>query len=278
MEVLAAQGARYLASMLPIVRRRVRSKKAVGQGVGRLTAPGERCRLIKVIGRTRNGRQASVCAFVPSCPTPFETSPACGVNFDLYQLQLSARGIAPGPDCGTALVAGEHAIERLFLRLNTLDLGAVFDELHNAMLLALPVMLAGRTRGLRQMALPTAGGAFLCDLPPSGGCMVAKTWIADGALGRRWHPVVACVRDVVQGAGAGGERALAEFLALGVDGSLAEQPHALRRRLQDVFAGIPWLSEPYAPRPDPVGQHWTDARKAANAENIAGPAGNPQPG
>jgi hypothetical protein len=265
--VLAAQGDRYRAGMLPIVQRRLRSKKSLSKVVEKLTQLGERCRLAQVIGKTPNGRQVSVCPLVPVRLLPSEQCRKDVVSFDLYQLLISVRGAGLGPDWGTALAASEHAIERLFLRLNTLDLGAVYDELHDAMLLAMPIALAGRALGLKQVALPTSSGAFLCDLPATGRELIAKTWISDCTLGARWTPVAMRIRQVVEEVG--GDRAAAEFLALGSNGPLAEQSHPLRSGLERALAGFGWLEEEYVPRPDPVGDQWASARAAANAASMA---------
>ena len=176
--VLAAQGDRYRSAFGPIFNRRFRSKKTIKQVVGQLTSLGERCHLIQVIGTTPNGRLVSVCPFVP-VRLPREEHRRRGIiAFDFYQVIVSVRGARPGDDWGMRLGACEHAIERLFLRLNTLDLGAVSEELHDAMLLASPVSIAGRTLGLRQLALPTSSGTFLCDLTPGSGEITAKTWIS----------------------------------------------------------------------------------------------------
>jgi|APFre7841882724_1041349.scaffolds.fasta_scaffold10890_1 hypothetical protein len=265
--VLAAQGDRYRAGLAPIFRRRFRSKKTVTQVVARLERLGERCRLIQVIGRTPNGRLVSVCPFVPVRLFPEDHRRRGIVGFDLYQLVVSVRGALPGPDWGPQLAASEHAIERLFLRLNTLDLGAVSEELHDAVLLAIPAVIAGRALGLRQLALPTSSGAFLCDLTADRGQVIAKTWLSDCALGTRWNLVVAQVRDAVLATG--GVETVAGFLAMGMDGPLAGQPHALVEALQQALAPFGWLREEYTPRPDPVGTTWTNAREAANSEDAA---------
>jgi hypothetical protein len=265
--VLVSQGERHRAGFAPIFHRRFRSKKTVNQVVARLENLGERCRLIQVIGRTPNGRLVSVCQFVP-VRLPKETDRKDGVlGFDFYQVIVSVRGAVPGTDCGIRLAACEHAIERLFQRLNTLDLGAVSEELHDAMLLAIPVAIAGRALGLRQLALPTSSGAFLCDLTAGDGKVVAKTWLSDCALGTRWNPVVARVRDAVRATG--DVEALAGFLAMGMNGPLVDQPHPLALALQQALAPFGWLREVYTPRPDPIGERWANAREAANCQSEA---------
>ena len=265
--VLSAQGDRYRAGFAPIFRRRFHSKKAVTQVVSQLANLGERCRLIQVIGRTPNGRQASVCQFVPVRLSHEDHWKDGIVGFDFYQVIVSVRGAIPGPDFGTQLAACEHAIERLFLRLNTLDLGAVLEELHDAMLLAMPAAIAGCALGFRQLALPTSSGAFLCDLWAGSGQVVAKTWLSDCALGTRWSPVVIRVRDAVRVTG--GVEALAGFLAMGMNGPLAAQPHPLVAALQQALSPFGWLKDEYTPRPDPIGARWANAREAANAEDAA---------
>ena len=261
--VLASQGDKYRAGLAPIFRRRFRTKKAVNQSVSRLEKLGERCRLIQVIGRTPNGRQVSVCQFVPIRLASEHRSEDGSIGFELNQVIVSVRGVTPGADSGVQLAACDHAIERLFQRLRTLDLGAVSDELHDAMLLAVPAAIAGRTLGLRQLALPTSSGAFLCDLRADSGQVVAKTWLSECVLGARWSPVVARVRDAIRDAG--GADALAGFLAMGMDGPLTGQPHPLLDGMRHALAPFGWLKDEYVARPDPVGEHWAGAREAANS-------------
>lgn len=262
--VLAAQGDRYRAGFASVFYRRYRTKKSVNKAVSMLGSLGERCRLIQVIGRTPNRRQVSVCQFVPTRLADERRWEDGSVGFELGQLIVSVRGVALGADSGVQLAACDHAIERLFLRLNTLDLGAVYDELHDALLLAVPAAIAGHNLGLRQLALPTSSGAFLCDLRADDRQLIAKTWLSDCVLGARWSPVVTRVRDAVRAAG--GVDALAGFLAMGMNGPLPEQSHPLPEGMRHALAPFGWLKDEYAPRPDPVGERWANAREAANAD------------
>ena len=83
----------------------------------------------------------------------------------------------------------------------------------------------------------------------------------------RWNAVVARVRDAVRVTG--GVEALAGFLAMGMNGPLLAQPHPLVEALQQALAPFGWLKDEYAPRPDPVGERWANARGAANAGHMA---------
>lgn len=255
--VLDEQGRRYY-SQLRSMSRRICNKKGLGQYVRDVALLGERSRLIQVVGKTPNERQACICQFVPS-----RSASEREIRFDLCQYVFSIRGAIPGQDWRTAVVVNEHAVERLFLRLDTLDLGAVFDELHDAMLLAIPTAMVARSLGLRQVALPSSSGTFLCDVGDSDG-LIARTWLSESSLNGRWHPVVRGVRDAI--GAAGGERLLAEFLALGIAGPLADQVHTVPTLLHDVFGRFEWLHEPYSRRPDPAGEVWEQARRAAEAD------------
>lgn len=259
--VLSDQGEKYWSSLKPVLRRRTGSKKVVRQVVTSFREAGERARLIQVIGSTPNERLACVCPFVPSRVAPCAQVPGGGVAFDAIPFHVSVRGIAPGCDATDVLAAAEHAIERLFLRMNTLDLGAVFDELHDAVLLARPIAGVARGLGMRQLALPTSSGAFLCDVPETG-FVVARTWLSTGQLGPRWGPVVDVVRNAVDVAGA--ERGLAGLVVQRLAGEADESSNALCASLASALRHFAWLQQAYAPRPDPVGQAWIAAREAAN--------------
>lgn len=264
--VLAAQGNRYRAESLPILRRRIRSKKSLSREAADLVQVGEHCRLIQVIGKSPNGRQVTIGQFVPDRVQRFGDHSVAAIRFDLWQYVLSTRGMSPGPDWGRALVANEHAVERLFLRLNTLDLGLVSTELHDAMLLALPLAAVGRLLGLQQLALPTSSGAFLCDLPSGRDYMIAKTWVGNGGLGARWEPVVSRLRSAV--VGAGGETSLAECVAIGTTAALSDSESPLSANLTNALATFTWLRTPYTERDDPVGEMWKQARLAAERAEV----------
>lgn len=79
--------------------------------------------------------------------------------------------------------------------------------------------------------------------------------------------MVARVREAVRAAG--GTQGLASFLAMGMNGPLAVQAHPLVTSLQEALALFGWLREEYAPRADPVGERWANAREAANSEDVA---------
>ena len=266
--VLSEQGDKYWSSLMSILRRRTGSKKAVRQAVAGLRNIGERAKLIQVIGSTPNERLACVWPFVPSRIAPCEQVPGGGVAFDAIPFHVSVRGIFPGDSQG-ALAVAEHALERLYQRMNTLDLDAVSDELHDAMLLARPIAIVARHLGLRQLALPTSSGAFLCDVPQAG-CVVARTWLSNCQLGPRWTPVDDAVRSAVQASGS--ERGLATFIARGLDGPLADQSHPLLDNLEASLARFAWLQQAYTTRPDPVGELWAAAREAANQPDAGRPA------
>ncbi len=251
--VLGAQGARYRAGLLDVIRPRVCNKKAITRATHEFTQLGERTKLIQVIGATPNQRQITVCQFVPDVLAgDGQRRPALRVV--LHQFMITRRGIQAGPDFGVALIATDHAVERLFLRLNTMDLGAVVAELHDAMLLALPLWAVGLPLCLRQVALPTSSGTFLCDLDPQRSFLCAKTWIPYSTLGPRWAPVATAISSAV--AAAGGPASVAATLSVGVAQSLDDEDNALFGQLGDALASYPWLRETYAPRSDPLKDAW----------------------
>lgn len=133
------------------------------------------------------------------------------------------------------------------------------DRYVDARLLALILQAAASELHLRQVALPTSSGTFLCHLDDGASTLRARTWIDNDSMGPRWTPLVAGLRSAI-GAG-GGEPALALALSKGMAASREEDPelHAAVRRLLERHA---WLREPYVRRPEPVGEKWDRARRA----------------
>ena len=164
-------------------------------------------------------------------------------------------------DAPPVLAVNEHALERLFQRLNVFDPAAVKDELHDAICMALYLVNAARRARLSQVVLPTRSGAFLCSVEPAG--LVAKTWIAESAGPCRHADPMRLARDYFTELG--GEEGLgAEIGALPIHAplSIIEAPAGLVRAL----SGITWLKEAYVRRPDPVGEVWMRARVQQEAE------------
>lgn len=254
LDVLARQGERYRTGLVDVLPQRARSKKSICRARQSFIDLGERTKLIQVIGSTANDRQVTVCQFVPHVVAVPDGPRRPALCFVLHQYVIGRHGIQPGPDCGVALTASAHAVERLFLRLNTLALDAVVAELQDAMLLALPLWTVGLSLRLRQVALPTSSGVFICDLDPHRPYLTAKTWIGHAGLGPRWASVVAALaRALVAG---GGVAALAEALGSGIGAALDDERSVVFAQLAEALASFPWLREPYVPRPDAVGDAW----------------------
>ena len=164
---LEAQGARFEEGLASIDRPRVKTKKELRWRLKQLARLGEMACVAQVIGRTQNERDASISQFVPYRVSAKRSTRRKQLRFYLLQTMFSVRrGIAPGSDSGDVLEVEEHAVERLFLRLQTLALHSVADELRDAMLLTLPLTEVAERLSLRQIALPTSRGAFLCDYSP----------------------------------------------------------------------------------------------------------------
>jgi hypothetical protein len=111
---LGDQGMRYRQCIRPIVRQRVRTKKGVTKTVNALRVLGERTSLIQTIGSSPNGRHVCVCHFVPFLEEDAEGRRR-NVAFTLHQFRVEVDGLVAGRDYGSAIVATEHAVERLFL-------------------------------------------------------------------------------------------------------------------------------------------------------------------
>jgi len=229
-----------------------------------LAGIGEACCLTQVIGNHPKWRWASSCAFIPYVQqledSTERTMAFLAIRTYSHVDRISLVDLKPVP----VLTVNEHALERLFQRLNVLDPAAVKEELHDAICMAVYLLNAARRSRLNQVVLPTHSGAFLCSVEAAG--LVAKTWIAaSGEPCRRTEPMRLARHYFAE---AGGEQGLgAEIGSLPIDVplSMIEPPHGLTQAL----SGIAWLQEPYLRRADPVGDAWHRAREQQQCESRA---------
>jgi hypothetical protein len=259
---LEAQGDRFAARLGGIHCQHVKTKKQLRQAVEALIRLGEATHLVQVVGRTPNERYALISQFVPHIVAVDHGIDRKELRFYLMQTELSVRrGVADGDDCGDVLAVDGHAVERLFLRLQTAQLPTVADELWDALLFALPLAEVAARLQLQQIALPTSSGAFLCDYDLEQYLVRAKTWLAAGAMGSRWTPVCSLVRNVIEEFG--GANALASLLGAGVKQTIAQSDCGLFEALTTALSNVAWLKEKYSPRSDRVGEMWQAARRQA---------------
>jgi hypothetical protein len=264
---LEAQGTLFKSGLRPIVaRRRLGTKKALRNRVGELARLGQAAHLVQVIGQTPNERDVLTSQFVPYTVGAIPGSGRKQLRFYLVQTMFSVRrGIWRGSDSGDVLAVDEHAVERLFLRLKTLALSSVADELRDAMLFTLPLTEVAERLTLRQIALPTSNGAFLCHYDSESRILLAKTWLAADAMGSRWS----CVRSVIREATErfGGEEELARLFGIGMKRSIADGDCGVIEGLMSALANVRWLKEQYISRPDLVGDNWEAAKHQAITAN-----------
>lgn len=260
---LEAQGIAFQSGLRPIVvPRRLKTKKVLRSRIGELARLGESAHLVQVIGRTPNERDASTSQFVPYTVAAIRGSSRKQLRFYLLQTMFSVRlGIWRGSDSGDVLEVDEHAVERLFLRLNTLTLASVADELRDAMLFTLPLTEVAERLSLRQIALPTSKGAFLCHYDPESRILLAKTWLPADAMGPRWDYVRRAIRETNEKCG--GEEELARLFGTGMKRAIADGDCRAVERLVSSLSKILWLKEEYLPQPDVVGDIWDAAKRQA---------------
>lgn len=261
---LEAQGDRFRSGINAVVWRRVRTKKGLRCSVSKLARLGEMARLVQVIGRTQNERDAVISQFVPSNVSCNRSSSRKRLRFYLMQTVFSVRrGIGPGSDSGDVLEVDEHAVERLFLRLQTLALHMVADELRDAMLLTLPLTEVAERLGLRQIVLPTSNGAFLCHYGSDSRLILAKTWLPADGMGSRWGSVRSLICEANDNFG--GDNELARLLGAGIKRSIADGECGVINGLMSALSKVRWLNDQYVPRPDVTGDLWEAAKRQALA-------------
>lgn len=232
-------------------------RHAIRRGAEALRIAGESCYLTQVVAAHPKHRWASTCAFVPEVLTgegPNARELAfCTVRtyFHVDRVPLIVRE-------GVHILAiHEHAVERMFLRLNVMDAADVREEIHDAVLLAPLLLPASRKAKRRQAVLPTRSGAFLCCVKEDGG-LVAKTWVQPGDGPCRHAGPIATARQFLEQIG--GELGIGRTVGeMPINFALDSLPAA--EELADRLASVGWLAEPYAARQDPVGDVWRRARE-----------------
>jgi len=224
---------------------------------------GERSGLSQVLGHHPKWRWAIVAAFLP-LPGHFEKAhdsnrTICYYLFPIH-LHVEKRGLMPTSPV-PILEIREHAFERMFQRLNSMDPEAVKDEIHEALCLSPHLLAASRSLGLRQAILPTKSGAFLCGLDPSARAIQANTWIP--YQGNECRKEQAAVAIAHSHASLGGPRLLAETIAALPYGSTLYQVETLPE-IESVLRQFPWLRDPHEPRIDHEAEIWKMARTLAD--------------
>jgi hypothetical protein len=250
-DLAKAYGARVGTVLAGIPRKR----HAVQEKIGDLTIAGEKAYLAQVVSSHPKWRWASTCAFIPYVR---EQDAASERIVAFLPLRTYIHVDRPGtfdPNVTAVLAVSEHAIERLFQRLNARESVAVREELHDAIFMAIHLLNAARQARLLQVVLPTQSGAFLCSVDANG--LVAKTWIASPEAPCRHTEPARLAKEYFRVAG--GEHGLGAAIgALPMEAplSLIDPPEGLPAALSQIA----WLREPYSRRADPVGDAWRNAR------------------
>lgn len=254
---------RYAAECRRILSGIPHKRHGVQSILNRLTVVGERCLLTQVVGGHPRWRWASTCAFIPEVESAPGSERNRSINFRAARTYVHINRVPQGGlERAVVLTVQEHAVERLFLRLNVLDAAAVREEMHDAMCLAVPVLSACAALGLKQVALPTRSGAFLCSIDGEHQSLIAKTWIPKSNEPGRHTAVVGAIDAYYTRAG--GEQAVGmELISIPYDMPLTSHPAA--DEFVAALAPFSWLKDPYSPRRDPVGAAWRGARSHAHA-------------
>lgn len=259
----------HLVGCKSILARMPRRRRDVMAQTQALVSVGERCSLTQVVGSHPKWRWSSISVFLPMVVSlqDFDATNRT-IAFRVFRMYLHVdREPCCEPMLFVVLLVQEHAVERMFQRMNLTEASEIRSELHDAMCMSLPVLRVCRIHGLRQIALPTRSGVFLCSVTNDDEYLIARTWVANSNDSTRYHPVVESVYQLYEDMG--GERGVAEQLAAMPAGANVLEmpiPDASARRLADHR----WLTEEYKPRADPVGETWKRAREAERKDRIDG--------
>ena len=162
---------------------------------------------------------------------------------------------------GQLLAVHPHALARLFLRLQTVELARVRQELAST-LVAWPALRHACERlQLPQVVVATHCGVFRCDMRPDarqGLLPVAKTWISFSTIGER---DLAVVHDVALAVSAWREENPKNDDAIGSGLIGMPPPEDLTDALAGALQRHTWLRTPYTERRDYLSEMWDAARQ-----------------
>ena len=164
------------------------------------------------------------------------------------------------------LAVHPHALARLFLRLQTVELGRVRQELESTLVAWRSLRSACERLQLAQLVVPTKGGVFRCDVRPDarqGVLPVAKTWIPFSTIGERDMDVVT---EAAQAVGAWRSAAPTRDVEMGLGLIGGAPPPALTDALAGALARHTWLRTPYTERRDYLSEMWDAAREQSSSE------------
>jgi hypothetical protein len=253
-----ARHAGYVEALGRTLVRVPRRRADVRSMVEKLRSAGEEACLTQIIGRHPKSRWTAVIAFVPTVHKVEAGEANRLVLYEVVRLMIRTnRHTAHSGRFPIVFGIQEHAIERLFLRLNVMNAAQVREEMHDAMCLSIMLCAAALESELKQLILPTRSGVFLCGVDAEKGRLVGKTWLHATSLQPRVQEVAQTVSGVLKDYG--GESGIAQWLGeLPMDTSVRdiEVPEELAIRLNHFR----WLHEEYSPRPDPEGETWIQAR------------------
>jgi hypothetical protein len=229
-----------------------------------LVALTERLSLSAVAANHPRWRWATVFPLVPERREIEGRPHNRSLIFRLFPLQMHVgMGCCVPEDHREILEVSEHAFERLFLRLNSVDLEAIKDEIHEALCLSAHLRAAADSLQLKQIVLPTKSGAFLGDLPANTRAIRANTWIAYADANAKYEKVARGIAS--EFAVMGGGRLLGEAIgSLAYGATLADVE--VCDALVSELARHPWLKNQYEPGTDVHGLIWAEAQRQAELQ------------
>lgn len=255
----------YIADLGRALARIPRKRPDVRSMAEELKAAGERASLTQIIAHHRKWRWAALNAFVPKIEEADSGKSNQLVTFEMVRLLIRNENYTNMSKQFPAILGiQEHAIERLFLRLNVMNAAQVREEIHDAMCLSVLLYATALKLELKQMVLPTKSGFFLCSTSSEKGCLIAKTWLSAMDSKHRAHEVAHANLETYEQLG--GESGMANWLGelpINADLRSIEVP----AHLAEIFGKFRWLREKYTARPDPEGETWINARMQTNRQS-----------
>jgi hypothetical protein len=194
---------------------------------------------------------------------------------DLVQTRIHGRQ-RPLPTGVALLEVMPHAVERLFQRLNTVDHAAMQEELLGGLMLVMPLKVSSDALGLRQAAIPTKHGAFICQCDGHDK-WIAHTWIQDGDarlgndMSRRWAQVVGAIRAVALQFAKATKQGDVSCRFAAVGGNMGDMGiDRVATVMTAALRPFHWLKEPYVPRADHRDEAWGAAQAQLDSKSVKG--------
>lgn len=246
---------RYLKESQGLLTKAPAKRAAVELLATRLQSLGDHGGVTQIVANHPRWRWAIVAPFLPGIG-PAVSSTNRTVRYFLLPTHFHiGRVPVRQPNTSIALDITEHALERLFQRLNTLEAESLRDEIHVALCLSTHLRPIVQLLGHKQAVLPTKSGYFLCQVT-EGEPIMAKTWLVSCDQPGRRELLAKSLLDAYEKVH--GPRMLADCIGASPFGQMVENIDVIDPIL-NLLGDCDWLCNEHLPGIDRDAEAWRAA-------------------